>query len=141
MLNTVEIQKILPHRYPFLLVDRVISIEEGKKITGIKNVTINEPFFQGHFPEYPVMPGVLIIEALAQVGAVAMLSKPEYQGKIAFLAGIDGARFRRQVFPGDTLELKVELLKLRGNIGKARGEAYVGEELACQVELMFAIEK
>lgn len=141
MLDINEIKKILPHRYPFLLVDKIIEFEEDKRIVGIKNVTANEPFFAGHFPDYPVMPGVLIIEALAQVGAVAILSKPEYQGKIAFFAGIDKARFRRQVRPGDVLTLEVEVLKLRGSIGKAQGRAYVGETLACEAEMMFAIEK
>lgn len=107
MLDIKEIQKIIPHRYPFLLVDKVIELEEGKKAVGIKNVTINEPFFQGHFPEYPVMPGVLIVEALAQVGAVAMLVKEENKGKLAFFTGIDNFRFRDQVVPGDTLTLTV----------------------------------
>ena len=141
MLDINQIQKILPHRYPFLLVDKIVEFEEGKKIVGIKNVTINEPFFAGHFPSYPVMPGVLIIEALAQVGATLILSKPEYRGKIALFAGIDKVRFRQQVVPGDVLRLEVELIKLRGNIGKAQGLAYVGDALVCQGEMMFAIEK
>lgn len=141
MLDINEIKKILPHRYPFLLVDKIVEFEEDKRIVGVKNVTANEPFFAGHFPDYPVMPGVLIVEALAQVGAVAILSKPEYKGKIALFAGIDKARFRKQVMPGDTLTLEVEVLKLRGSIGKAQGRAYVGEALACEVEMMFAIEK
>ncbi|WP_227762387.1 3-hydroxyacyl-ACP dehydratase FabZ [Zhaonella formicivorans] len=141
MLDINAIQKVLPHRYPFLLVDRIVEFEEDKRVIGLKNVTVNEPFFAGHFPGYPVMPGVLIIEALAQVGAVLILSKPEYQGKIAFLAGVDNARFRRQVVPGDVLRLEMEVLKLRGRIGKAQGRAFVGEELACEAELMFAIEK
>jgi len=141
MLDLIEIKKILPHRYPFLLVDKIVEFEKDERIVGIKNVTANEPFFAGHFPDYPVMPGVLIIEALAQVGAVAILSKPEYKGKIAFFAGIDKARFRKQVVPGDVLTLEVELLKLRGNIGKALGRAYVGEALACEAEMLFAIEK
>lgn len=141
MLNSQEIQKIIPHRYPFLLVDRILELEEGKRALGIKNVSINEPFFQGHFPNYPVMPGVLIVEALAQVGAVALLTLPEFAGKIAFFAGLEGVRFRRQVVPGDTLRLEVELLQLRGSIGKGKGKAFVGEELACEAELLFAIEK
>ncbi|CCO07614.1 3-hydroxyacyl-ACP dehydratase FabZ [Desulforamulus hydrothermalis] len=139
MLDINAIQQILPHRYPFLLVDRILEVEQGKRVVGIKNVTANEAFFQGHFPNYPVMPGVLIIEAMAQVGAVAILSMPEYAGRIAFFAGIDKARFRRQVLPGDTLRIEVEVLKLRGSVGKSTARAYVGEELAAEAELMFAM--
>ncbi len=141
MLDIKQIQEILPHRYPFLLVDRIISLEEGKKAVGIKNVSVNEPFFQGHFPGYPVMPGVLIIEAMAQVAAVAALKLPEFAGKIALFAGIDKARFRRQVFPGDQLRIEVEVLKLRGTVGKSYAAAYVGEEMAAEAEMMFAIQK
>ena len=141
MLDINEIKKIIPHRYPFLLVDRIIELEEGKKIIGIKNVTMNEPFFQGHFPDYPVMPGVLIIEAMAQVGAVAILKLPQFEGKIALFAGIDNARFRRQVFPGDQLRIEVEIIKLRGAIGKSQAKAFVGDQLAVEAELMFAIGK
>lgn len=141
MLDINEIKKIIPHRYPFLLVDRIIELEEGKKVTGIKNVTMNEPFFQGHFPDYPVMPGVLIIEAMAQVGAVAILKLPQFEGKIALFAGIDNARFRRQVFPGDQLRIEVEIIKLRGAIGKSQAKAFVGDQLAVEAELMFAIGK
>lgn len=141
MLDINAIQQILPHRYPFLLVDRILEVEEGKKVIGIKNVSMNEPFFQGHFPNYPVMPGVLIIEAMAQVGAMAILSMPAFAGRIALLAGIDKARFRRQVVPGDTLRIEVEVLKLRGTVGKSQAKAYVGEELAVEAELMFALGK
>lgn len=139
-LNVQEIQNIIPHRYPFLLVDKVLEIEEGKRVVGVKNVTINEPFFQGHFPEYPVMPGVLIIESMAQVGAIAMLQKEENQGKIGFLAGVDKCRFKRQVKPGDELKVEVEITRLKGAIGKGKGRATVDGELACEAEIMFAIQ-
>ncbi|GBF35571.1 3-hydroxyacyl dehydratase [Desulfocucumis palustris] len=134
-----EIQKILPHRYPFLLVDRMLEVEPGKKAVGIKNVSGNEPFFQGHFPDYPVMPGVLIIEAMAQVGAVALLSSPGMEGKIGLMAGIDGARFRRQVLPGDQLRIEVEILKLRGPIGRGKAVATVEGQAAAEAELLFAV--
>lgn len=139
MLDAVQIQSIIPHRYPFLLVDRIIELEPGKRAVGIKNVTINEPFFQGHFPEYPVMPGVLICEALAQVGAVAMLSLDEYRGKIGFFAGIDQFRFREQVKPGDVLQLELEITRLKGMIAKAKGQALVAGKVVAEGELMFAI--
>ncbi len=139
MLDIKEIQKIIPHRYPFLLVDKIIELEEGKKAVGIKNVTVNEAHFQGHFPDHPVMPGVLIIEALAQVGAVVVLKLPQYAGKIAFFAGLDKVRFRKQVVPGDQLRLEVELVKIKGPVGKGVGKAYVGEELAAEGELTFMI--
>ncbi|MGD8190319.1 3-hydroxyacyl-ACP dehydratase FabZ [Brevibacillus ginsengisoli] len=136
----MQIQEILPHRYPFLLVDRIIELEVGKRAVGLKNVTINEPFFQGHFPSYPVMPGVLIVEALAQVGAVAVLSIEENKGKIGLLAGVDGFRFKEQVKPGDTLELEVELTRLRGSIGKGHGIARVAGKIVAEGELMFALQ-
>lgn len=139
MLDVNKIMETIPHRYPFLLVDRIVELEEGKRAVGLKNVSANEPFFQGHFPGYLVMPGVLILEALAQVGAVALLSVPENQGKIGLLAGIDGARFRRQVVPGDQLRLDVELTKIRGSIGKGSAKAFVGDQLAAEAELMFAL--
>lgn len=139
-LEAQEIKDIIPHRYPFLLVDKVLEIEEGKRVVGIKNVTINEPFFQGHFPDYPVMPGVLIIEALAQVGAIVMLKKEENKGKIGFLAGVDKCRFKRQVKPGDQLKLEVEITRLKGPIGKGKARATVDGELACEAEIMFAIQ-
>lgn len=135
-----QIQATIPHRYPFLLVDEIVELEEGKRVVGKKNVTINEPFFQGHFPGYPVMPGVLIVEALAQTGAVVMLKKPENKGKIGFLAGIDKCRFKRQVKPGDQLKLEVEIIRLKGPIGKGKAVATVDGEIACEAEIMFAIK-
>lgn len=139
MLNAVEIQQILPHRYPFLLVDRILEMSVGERAVGLKNVTMNEPFFQGHFPGNPIMPGVLMVEALAQVGAVAILSMPEYQGKLAVFTGIDNLRFKRQVVPGDQLRLEVEILTIRRNIGKGKAVATVDGEVAVKGEIMFAI--
>ncbi len=139
MLTSQEIQAIIPHRYPFLLVDRIVEIEEGVRAVGIKAVSVNEPFFQGHFPGYPVMPGVLIVEALAQVGAVALLKKPENAGKIALFAGIDGFRFRKQVTPGDVLRLEVELTKVRGPVGKGSARATVDGDVVAEGEMMFAL--
>ncbi|EIJ80344.1 (3R)-hydroxymyristoyl-ACP dehydratase [Bacillus methanolicus PB1] len=139
MLDITEIKEIIPHRYPFLLVDKILEIEEGKKAVGIKNVTANEEFFNGHFPDYPVMPGVLIVEALAQVGAVAMLKKEENRGRLAFFTGIDNCRFRRQVKPGDQLRLEVEMVRVRGAIGKGKGVATVEGEIVCETEISFAL--
>ncbi|MGM8211391.1 3-hydroxyacyl-ACP dehydratase FabZ [Virgibacillus sp. W0430] len=139
-MNVNEIKKIIPHRYPFLFVDEVTEMEEGKRVVGLKNVTINEPFFQGHFPDYPVMPGVLILEALAQVGAIAVLGIEENKGKIGFLAGVDKCRFKRQVQPGDQLMLEVEILRMKGPIGKGKGRATVNGKLACEAEITFAIK-
>lgn len=139
ILDSIAIQKILPHRFPFLLVDRVIELEVGKRAVGIKNVTINEHFFQGHFPQYPVMPGVLIVEALAQTGGIALGTMDEYKGRLAFFAGIDNVRFKRQVKPGDTLRLEVELTQLRRSIGTASALATVDGEVACKGDIMFAL--
>ncbi len=141
VLNSREIQAIIPHRYPFLLVDRIIEMEPGRRAVGIKNVTAGEPFFQGHFPGNPIMPGVLILEALAQVGACTILSLDEYRGRIAYFAGIDGVKFRRMVLPGDSLRLEVELIKMTGRFGKASGRALVEGELVAEGEFMFALEK
>jgi 3-hydroxyacyl-[acyl-carrier-protein] dehydratase len=139
IIDAERIQRILPHRYPFLLVDRVIELAPPRRAVGIKQVTVNEPYFQGHFPGYPVMPGVLIVEAMAQVGGVAVLSAEEYAGKLALFAGIDNVRFKRQVKPGDTLRIEVELEQIRRGIGKGAGTATVDGELACRGEIMFAL--
>lgn len=137
-LGPVEIRKLIPHRYPFLLVDRVEELDPGVRAVGIKNVTQNEPFFQGHFPDYPVMPGVLIVEAMAQVGAVGVMAIEDYRRKLALFAGIDGVRFRRQVVPGDVLRMEVEIDRLKGRVGRGKGRATVGGERVCEAELMFA---
>lgn len=134
-----DIQSVLPHRYPFLLVDRILEVVPGERATGLKNVTINEPFFQGHFPGYPVMPGVLIVEALAQVGAFAILSVVENKDKLALFAGIDNLRFKQPVVPGDTLLLEMEITKMRGPIGKGRGTATVDGKVVATGELLFAL--
>lgn len=139
MLDIQQIKEIIPHRYPFLLVDRILEIEEGTRAVGIKNVTANEEFFNGHFPDYPVMPGVLIIEALAQVGALAILKKAENRGRLAFFAGIDNCRFKGQVKPGDQLRLEVEITRLRGSIGKGKAVASVDGKVVAETELMFAL--
>lgn len=139
MLTAKEIMEVIPHRYPFLLVDTVLELEPGKRAVGIKNVTMNEPQFTGHFPGNPIFPGVLMVEALAQVGAVAMLSLSENKGKLAVFAGIDEIRFKRQVIPGDTLRLEVEIIAMRRGIGKGNAVAYVGEQVACSGVLTFAL--
>jgi 3-hydroxyacyl-[acyl-carrier-protein] dehydratase len=140
-LEAAQIMEIIPHRYPFLLIDRVVELEEGRRVVAIKNVTSNEPQFTGHFPDRPIMPGVLMVEALAQAGAVAVLSKPEYRGKLALFAGIDECRFRRMVLPGDTLRLEVTVEKLRGMFGRARAVASVGDEVAVEATISFIIPR
>ena len=139
MLTVKDIKEILPHRYPFLMIDRVEEVIEGKSAKGYKNVTINENFFNGHFPEYPVMPGVLILEALAQMGAICILSMEDFKGKIGFLVGADKVRWKKQVMPGDKLELEIEIIKLRGSIGVGKGKATVDNKIVCEGEIMFAI--
>lgn len=134
-----QIIHVLPHRYPFLLVDRVTEHIHGKSIKGYKNVTINEPFFQGHFPGDPIMPGVLQLEALAQLGAILMLRTEQANGKLMVFAGMDNVRFRRMVVPGDKFEMHGELVKLRYPIGKSVCKGYVDGELAVEAELMFSI--
>ena len=138
-LNSNQIREIIPHRYPMQLVDKIIDFEPGQWAEGIKCVSVNEPFFQGHFPEEHVMPGVLIVEALAQTGAVAILSADEFKGKIAFFGGIKNARFRKQVKPGDVLHLRCEITGRRGPLGFGKGVATVDGKVACQAEISFAI--
>ena len=139
VLNTRAIEQIIPHRYPLLLVDRIVELEPGRRIVGLKSVTANEYFFQGHFPGNPIMPGVLIVEALAQTGAVLLLTQPEERGKLPLFAGIDGVRFRRVVVPGDQLRLEVEFTVRRGPIGRAKARATVDGELVAEGELTFAV--
>jgi 3-hydroxyacyl-[acyl-carrier-protein] dehydratase len=137
-LGPAAIRGLIPHRYPFLLVDRVLELEPGVRAVGIKNVTQNEPFFEGHFPDYPVMPGVLIVEAMAQVGAVGVMAKEEFRSKLALFTGIDGVRFRRQVIPGDVLRMEVEIERLRSNAGRGKASATVDGERVCEATLTFA---
>lgn len=139
MLNIKEIKAILPHTYPFLMIDRVEEVVEGKSAKGYKNITTNENFFNGHFPDYPVMPGVLILEALAQMGAICILSMEDFKGKIGFLVGADKVRWKKQVVPGDKLDLEIEITRLKGSIGIGKGRATVDGKLVCEGEIMFAI--
>ena len=139
VMSIQEIKEIIPHRYPMLLVDRIEELEEGKRVVAKKNVTINEPFFQGHFPHEPVMPGVLIVEAMAQAGAVALLSLPDFRGKTAYFGGLDKAKFRKKVTPGDTLILEVEILKVKSAAGIGKGIAYVDGKKVAEAELTFMI--
>lgn len=139
MLSAEQIEQIIPHRYPVLLIDRVLEMEPGKRIVAIKNVSANEWFFQGHFPGFPIMPGVLIVEALAQAGAVLLLSDESVRGQVPLFAGIDNCRFRAPVAPGDTLELHMEVLARRGPIGKGKARALVNGKVAAEAELMFTL--
>ncbi|WAW14289.1 3-hydroxyacyl-ACP dehydratase FabZ [Peptostreptococcus equinus] len=139
MLEIEEIEKIIPHRYPFLLIDKVIEMDIGKNIKAVKCVSANEEFFNGHFPKHKVMPGVLLIESIAQAGAVSILSMDEYKGKIAFFSGIKQAKFRREVRPGDKLDIEVEIIKLRKNYGIGKGKIFCQEEICVEAEISFFI--
>ena len=139
MLTNVEIQKIIPHRYPFLLVDKVIEVEAGKRVVAIKNVTINEPFFQGHFPGYPVMPGVLILEALAQASGIAVALEDANKGKLGLFAGVESMKFKRQVVPGDVLKLESEILVEKMGVIKAKVVASVDGQIAAHGEIKFVM--
>ena len=139
IMTTQEIMEILPHRHPFLLIDTVEELEPGVRVVAKKNVTFDEQYFAGHFPGNPVMPGVLIVEALAQTGAVAILSQPEWKGKTAYFAGIDKAKFKKKVLPGDTLILETEIIKIKGPIGVGKAVARVDGKLACSAELTLAV--
>ncbi len=138
-LNILEIQEILPHRYPFLLIDRILELEPMKRGLGIKNITFNEIQFHGHFPDVPIMPGVLLVEAMAQVGGVTLLYPPENRGKMALFTGIDKVKFRRQVVPGDQVVMEATILKTKGNMGKIGSVAHVNGELVAEGEFMFAL--
>ena len=139
-MDKTEIKKIIPHREPFLFIDEVLSLEAGKKAVALKHVSADEWYFKGHFPDYPIMPGVLIVEAMAQVGAIALLSLPKNKGKIVLFAGIDGVRFKKEVVPGDVLRLEVEITRIKGPIGKGVGKAFVGDDIVSKGELIFAIK-
>ena len=138
-LEAKDILKILPHRYPFLLVDRILEVEPGKRVVGLKNVTINEEFFVGHFPGEPIMPGVLILEMMAQAGGVMLLTIEKNQGKLAYLAGVEKARFRKPVLPGDTLIAEVTMLRARASMGWVKAVGRVGDKVVCEAELAFAV--
>jgi len=139
IMDIEQVMQYLPHRYPFLLIDKVVELELGKSITAIKNVTINEPFFAGHFPGHPIMPGVLQLEAMAQVSSVLMLRKPENVGKIGYFMSADNVKWRRPVFPGDTLFIETEIVKMRGSIGQTRCRCLVNGEVVSEAELKFAL--
>lgn len=138
-LNIEDIKKIIPHRHPFLLIDKIIEMVPGVRAVGIKNVTYDEYFFKGHFPDEPVMPGVLIIEALAQLGAVAVLCKEEFRGKTAYLAGINKAKFKKKVVPGDTLKLQADIVRIKSHAGIGDVAAFVDGEKVCEAEIIFMI--
>lgn len=139
MLDTKQIMAIIPHRQPILMVDKIIEMEPGKRCVGIKNVSANEPVFQGHYPDFPIFPGVLIVEAMAQTGGVALLSLPEFSGRMPIFAGIDECKFKKPVLPGDQLRLEVEIVNMRRGLGIGAGKAYVGDTLVCEATIKFAL--
>ena len=139
MLSNIEIRNIIPHRYPFLLVDKILEVEPGKRAVGMKNVSANEPFFQGHFPDFPIMPGVLIVEALAQTAGIAIAMQEENKGKLGVFAAIDGLKIKKQVFPGDTLRLEAEILMNKMGVVKAKVTATVDGKIAVEGEIKFAM--
>ena len=139
VLDINEVQSILPHRYPFLMVDRIVDLNSESKCTGMKNVTVNEPYFEGHFPGHPIMPGVLQLEAMAQVSSVLMLRKPENQGKIGYFMSANNVKWRRPVLPGDTLIIETEILKMRGSIGQTSCQCLVNGDVVSEAELKFAL--
>jgi 3-hydroxyacyl-[acyl-carrier-protein] dehydratase len=138
-LSPKDILNILPHRYPFLLIDKILEVEPGQRVVSVKNVTFNEPFFVGHFPGHPIMPGVLIVEMMAQAGGVMLLTLDEHKGKLAYLAGVEKARFRKPVLPGDTLISEVTMLRSRGSVGWVKAEARVDGKVVCDAEMSFAL--
>lgn len=139
MIDINDIKKILPHRYPFLLVDRVLELVPNQRVVALKNVTVNESFFNGHFPGKPVMPGVLIIESMAQAAGLVMLSQEEHKGKVPYFTGIDNARFRRPIVPGDQIIIEVDVLKVRGSVGRVKAVAKIDNQIATEAELMFVL--
>ncbi|HYF93341.1 MAG TPA: 3-hydroxyacyl-ACP dehydratase FabZ [Symbiobacteriaceae bacterium] len=139
MLDTKQIMEIIPHRHPILMVDRIVEMEPGKRAVGMKNVSANEPVFQGHYPGNPIFPGVLILEAMAQTGAVALMTLPELAGRVPLFAGLDEAKFKRPVLPGDQLRLEVEIIAMKRGLGMGAAKAYVGENLVAEAIVKFAL--